>query len=339
MKVLSIAVPCFNSAEYMRKCIDSLLVGKDDVEILIVNDGSNKDDTAKIADEYEKKYPTICKAIHKENGGHGDAVMFGLRAATGEFFKVVDSDDYLDKKSFLEVLNKLKEFIRDKENIDMLLCNFVYDKVGVKKKKVMTYKRNLPVNKKLEWEDIKPFHTGQYILMHSVIYRRELLIETGLDLPKHTFYVDNIFVYQPLKAVKDIYYMDVNLYRYYIGREDQSVNEQVMIGRIDQQIRVTKIMLDSFDPYDVANKKLRKYLISYLEIMMVISSILAIRSKSEENMQKKKELWDYLKDHNPRLYRRIRYGVLGQTMNLPGKVGKGIAVAGDKIANKLYGFN
>ena len=339
MKVLSIAVPCFNSAEYMRKCIDSLLVGKDDVEILIVNDGSNKDDTAKIADEYEKKYPTICKAIHKENGGHGDAVMFGLRAATGEFFKVVDSDDYLDKKSFLEVLNKLKEFIRDKENIDMLLCNFVYDKVGVKKKKVMTYNRNLPVNKKFEWEDIRPFHTGQYILMHSVIYRRELLIENGLDLPKHTFYVDNIFVYQPLKAVKDIYYMDVNLYRYYIGREDQSVNEQVMIGRIDQQIRVTKLMLDAFNPYDVVNKKLRKYLISYLEIMMVISSILAILSKDEENLKKKDELWDYLKDHNPRLYRRIRRGALGQAMNLPGKVGRSIAVAGYRIANKLYGFN
>jgi len=216
--------------------------------------------------------------------------MLGLRAATGEFFKVVDSDDYLDEKSFLEVLNKLKEFIRDKENIDMLLCNFVYDKDGAKKKKVMTYKRNLPINKKFEWEDIKPFHTGQYILMHSVIYKRELLMENKLDLPKHTFYVDNIFVYQPLKAVKDIYYMDVNLYRYYIGREDQSVNEQVMIGRIDQQIRVTKIMLDSFNPYDVANKKLRKYLISYLEIMMVISSILAIRSKSEENMQKKKDV-------------------------------------------------
>ena len=339
MKVLSIAIPCFNSAEYMRKCIDSLLVGKEDVEILIVNDGSNKDDTAKIADEYEKKYPTICKAIHKENGGHGDAVMYGLRAATGEFFKVVDSDDYLDKKSFLEVLNKLKEFIRDKENIDMLLCNFVYDKVGVKKKKVMTYKRNLPVNKKFEWEDIRPFHTGQYILMHSVIYRRELLIENGLDLPKHTFYVDNIFVYQPLKAVNDIYYMDVNLYRYYIGREDQSVNEQVMIGRIDQQIRVTKLMLDAFNPYDVVNKKLRKYLISYLEIMMVISSILAILSKDEENLKKKDELWDYLKDHNPRLYRRIRRGALGQAMNLPGKVGRSIAVAGYRIANKLYGFN
>ncbi|EHO51955.1 hypothetical protein HMPREF9099_01598 [Lachnospiraceae bacterium oral taxon 082 str. F0431] len=165
------------------------------------------------------------------------------------------------------------------------------------------------------------------------------MIENGLDLPKHTFYVDNIFVYQPLKAVKDIYYMDVNLYRYYIGREDQSVNEQVMIGRIDQQIRVTKLMLDAFNPYDVVNKKLRKYLISYLEIMMVISSILAILSKDEENLKKKDELWNYLKDHNPRLYRRIRRGALGQAMNLPGKVGRSIAVAGYRIANKLYGFN
>lgn len=339
MKILSIAVPCFNSASYMRKCIDSLLVGREDVEILIVNDGSNKDDTAKVADEYEEKYPTICKAIHKENGGHGDAVMFGLRGATGEFFKVVDSDDYLDERSFLQVINKLKEFRRNKENLDMLLCNFIYDKDGAKRKRVMTYKRNLPVNQKFHWDDIKPFHIGQYILMHSVIYRRELLIENELSLPKHTFYVDNIFVYQPLKSVKDIYYMDVNLYRYYIGREDQSVNEQVMIGRIDQQIKVNKLMLSFFDPYDVPNKKLRAYLINYLEIMMVISSILAIRSEKEENMKKKKELWAYLKDLNPRLYRRLRFGVLGQGVNLPGKVGRGITVAIYKLANKLYGFN
>ena len=339
MKVLSIAVPCFNSAEYMRKCIDSLLVGKDDVEILIVNDGSNKDDTAKIADEYEKKYPTICKAIHKENGGHGDAVMFGLRAATGEFFKVVDSDDYLDEKSFLEVLNKLKEFIRNKENIDMLLCNFVYDKVGAKKKKVMTYKRNLPVNKKFEWEDIKPFHTGQYILMHSVIYRRQLLIENGLDLPKHTFYVDNIFVYQPLKAVKDIYYMDVNLYRYYIGREDQSVNEQVMIGRIDQQIKVTKLMLDAYNPYKIENHKLRKYMVLYLEIMMVICSILAIKSEDKDNLIKKKELWRYLRRSNIRLFLRLRWGFLGQGVNIPFKLGRKFSVLCYKITQKFYGFN
>ncbi len=68
MKILSIAIPCYNSEAYMRKCIDSLLSGGEDVEILIVDDGSTKDNTAEIADEYEKNYPGIVKAIHQENG-------------------------------------------------------------------------------------------------------------------------------------------------------------------------------------------------------------------------------------------------------------------------------
>ena len=72
MKLLSVAIPCYNSEGYMAKCIESLLVGGEDVEILVVDDGS-KDRTAEIADEYAAKYPTIVKAIHKPNGGHGRA--------------------------------------------------------------------------------------------------------------------------------------------------------------------------------------------------------------------------------------------------------------------------
>ena len=64
MKLLSIAIPCYNSEKYMRKCIDSLLIGGEDVEILIIDDGSTKDRTAEIADEYEAQFPTIVRAIH-----------------------------------------------------------------------------------------------------------------------------------------------------------------------------------------------------------------------------------------------------------------------------------
>ena len=90
MKLLSIAIPCYNSEAYMRHCIESLLPGGDEVEILIVDDGSTKDRTAEIADEYERKYPGICRAIHQENGGHGEAVNTGLRNAEGIYYKVVD---------------------------------------------------------------------------------------------------------------------------------------------------------------------------------------------------------------------------------------------------------
>lgn len=160
-----------------------------------------------------------------------------------------------------------------------------------------------------------------------------------LELPEHTFYVDNIFVYEPLPHVHTMYYLDVNFYRYFIGRSDQSVNEQVMIGRIDQQIRVTKLMLGYYDVTKIQNRKLRHYMVRYLEIMMVICSILAIKSGSEENMAKKKALWEELKKSNPALYLRLRWGFLGQGMNLPGKGGRSLSIAGYKIAQKFFGFN
>ena len=339
MKLLSVAIPCYNSENYMRHCIDSLLVGGDEVEIIIVDDGSTKDRTAEIADEYEKNYPGICRAIHQENGGHGEAVNTGLRNATGVFFKVVDSDDWVDADAFHEVLRTLRRFVYGNQTLDMLISNFVYEKEGAKRKKVMNYNTALPKNEVISWSDVKLFMLGQYILMHSVIYRTELLRECGLELPKHTFYVDNIFVYQPLPHVKTMYYLDVNFYRYYIGREDQSVNEQVMIGRIDQQIRVTKLMLDYYDVTRIQNRKLRHYMIQYLEIMMVVSSVLAIRSGTEENMAKKKELWQHLRQKNFALFMRLRWGFLGQGMNLPGKSGRQLSIAGYKITRKFYGFN
>ena len=231
MKVLSIAIPCYNSEAYMKRAISTLLTGGDDVEILIVDDGS-KDKTAQIADAYAAKYPTIVKAIHQENGGHGEAVNAGLRNATGAYFKVVDSDDWVNTEAYAQILGVLRSMLAGQKNLDMLISNFVYEKQGAKRKRVMSYRSALPQNRIFTWRDIRLFRTGQYILMHSVIYRTQLLRDCGLELPKHTFYVDNLFVYEPLPHVKTMYYMNVNFYRYFIGREDQSVHEQVMLKRI-----------------------------------------------------------------------------------------------------------
>lgn len=322
----------------MRKCIDSLLPGGEDVEILIVDDGST-DATAAIADEYAEKYPAIVKAIHKENGGHGSAVNTGIENAAGLYFKVVDSDDWVNEEAYREVLETLTRFVYGDETLDMLVTNFVYEKQGAKRKKVMNYRTALPQNEVIGWDKVKLFMVGQYILMHSVIYRTELLRQCGLHLPEHTFYVDNIFVYQPLPHVKTLYYLNVNFYRYFIGRSDQSVNEAVMIGRIDQQIRVTKQMIDCYDVTRLSEPKLKHYMVRYLEIMMTVSSILAIRSEDPENLKKKAELWQYVKQQNIKLYLRLRWGFLGQGVNLPGKSGRKVSSACYKIAQKFYGFN
>lgn len=338
MKLITFAVPCYNSESYMRHCIDSLLEGGEEVEILIVDDGS-KDGTAQIADEYASKYPTIVRAIHQENGGHGEAVNTGLLNATGYYYKVVDSDDWVNKAAYQDILEVLRKMVRENISLDMLLSNFVYEKQGARRKKVMSYRNMFPQDEVITWEDMRFLKKSQYILMHSVIYRTELLRECGLKLPKHTFYVDNIFVYQPLPYVKTIYYLDVNFYRYFIGRGDQSVNEKVMIGRIDQQIRVTHIMLETYNVWKIENKKLRKYMMNYLDIMMMVSSILLIRSGTDENFKKKQELWKYLKNLDRKLYRKLRYSIMGRSSNLPGRGGRKVSIMAYQIVRKFYGFN
>ena len=322
----------------MEKAINSILVGGEDVEIIVVNDGS-KDGTQEIAERYQEKYPTIVKAVAKSNGGHGDAVNCGLEHATGKYFKVVDSDDWVDEEALLKVLDTIKGFVKDESEVDMVIANYVYEKVGMTHKKVIRYDNVLPENQIFKWEDIGHFRLDQYILMHSVIYRTEMLKLCQLELPKHTFYVDNIYVYYPLPHVRTLYYMNVDLYRYFIGREDQSVNEKVMISRIDQQLFVTKKMISMYELRLIVSKKLRKYMVNYLAIMMTVSSILCIRSKKKENFEKKKELWAYLKKKDYRTYMKIRYGILGQTMNLPGRSGRRVSSLAYTVARRLIGFN
>lgn len=338
MKLLSVAIPCYNSQEYMNHAIESLLSGGEDIEIIIVDDGS-KDNTAKIADEYAEKYPTIIRSIHQENGGHGEAVNTGLRNATGIYYKVVDSDDWVDTEALKKVLEVLKKMVEDATSLDMLICNYVYEKVSANKQKVIDYKTALPQGKIFTWSNIMHFRTSQNILMHSVIYRTNLLRECGLELPKHTFYVDNIFVYQPLPMVNTMYYLDVDLYRYYIGREDQSVNEKVMIGRVDQQIKITKFMIESHDLSKIKNRKLRNYMAKYLAMMMAVCTVLLLKEGSEDSLEKKEELWKFLEGQNKRLYQAVKHKLLGRSMQLKGKTGRKIIILGYQLSQKIYGFN
>ena len=338
MKYISFAIPCYNSQDYMAHAIESILPGGDEVEIIIVNDGS-KDKTSQIAHEYMDKYPDISKEIEKENEGHGDAVNAGLANASGKYFKVVDSDDWVDEEALHKILMLLRHLEEDNEQIDMLISNYVYEKAGVTHKKCIHYRNVLPQDEVFRWDDIGHFRLDQYILMHSVIYRTDMLKLSQMRLPKHTFYVDNIYVYYPLPHVRKIYYLDVDFYRYFIGREDQSVNEKVMIARVDQQIFVTKTMIDMYQLKKVTSKKLRQYMINYLAIMMTVSSILLIRSKEKENLEKKKELWLYLKKRDMKTYIKIRYGILGQTMNIPGKSGRKISSLAYTVARRIIGFN
>lgn len=337
MKLLSVAVPCYNSEDYMEHCICTLLEGGTDVEILIIDDGST-DTTGRIADDYAAEYPEIVRAIHQENGGHGEAVNTGIRNAKGMYFKVVDSDDWVDIPSYRKILDTLKTLSKDGMSLDMLVSNFIYEKEGAKHKKAMRYKNVLPENRIFTWEETGKFKIGQYLLMHALIYRTEVLKSSGLKLPAHTFYVDNLFASIPMKYVEKLYYLNVDFYRYYIGRQDQSVNETIMISRIDQQIQVNRMMLDMLK-FDEPVKKRSRYLFHYFEIVTVVSSIMLLRFGTEDNLKKKEGLWRYIEEKDPYIYRKLRRGVFGVFLNLPGHIGRNVPVGIYQAARRIIGFN
>lgn len=339
MKLITFTVPCYNSAGYMDRCIETLLPAGPEAEIILVDDGST-DDTGRIADAYAEKYPDIVRVIHQENGGHGEGVNQGIRNATGLFFKVVDSDDWLDTEALAKVMEVLRRYAGAETPLDLLMANYVYEHVADNTRNVVDYTGILPENRLFRWNEIGKFPPDKNILMHSVIYRTEVLRASGMELPKHTFYVDNLFVYQPLPQVNTIYYLNLDLYRYFIGREDQSVNEKNMIKRVDQQLRVTRLMMNAVDVFALPpeQEKLRAYMLNYFSMMMAISSIFLALDGSAAALEKRRQLWADLKAHDERLYRRCRHSV-AQACNLPGWLGCKLSIGGYRIAQKLFKFN
>lgn len=345
MKYITFAVPCYNSEGYMRRCVDTLLAGGKDVEIILINDGST-DATAKIADEYQLRFPDIVRAVHKENGGHGSGVNKGLELARGIYYKVVDSDDWLDTEAYHKLLGRIRELCGQKQNIsdrtlpDLFVCNYVYDHLDEGTSRVMDYRNIFPGETTCTWNDMGRFRPSQYLIMHALMFRTEILRKSGVKLPEHTFYVDNLFSYQPLPYVENIYYMDIDLYHYYLGRDDQSVNEKVLMRRIDQQIRVTDLVARSVDLDAVRESypKLAAYMTRNISIMLSISSIHLLLIKTAEAEKKRKDMWERIREYNRALYFKLRYSTLSGLTYLPGRLGGKLTVGGYRFARKIYQF-
>ena len=343
-KTITFGIPCYNSAAYMDTCVSSIVDGcdaADDVEVVIVDDGSTKDDTLAKAEDWERRYPGIVRAVHQENGGHGMAVLKALEHAEGTYFKVVDSDDWLDAPSLRALLATLRSFAERGERVDLVISNYVYEHVEDHTQQVIDYRRAIEPGRVMGWDEVGHFGISKYLLMHSLCYRSDVLRSGGgVPMPAHTFYVDNIYAYVPLPRVRTLYYLDVDLYRYFIGRADQSVNEKVMAGRIDQQLKITRIMIDAYHLYDdVPSKRLRRYMLSYLSIMMTICSVFSKLSDVPGAQQRSDELWAYLKGYDAHMYRHIRLDATNLFTDLPTKAGEKVTIGIYRLANKVVKFN
>ena len=223
MKILTTVVPTYNMEKYLSRCLDSMLednMRKEKLEILVVNDGS-KDSSLAIAKQYEKKYEGIVKAIDKENGNYGSCVNRGLKEATGQYFRILDADDTFQAGALEKMLDTLAS---STEDMIVTQYTYLYDLSG---KKERISPNGAIYDKTYKDFDFSNDGNDVVLSMHSVTYKTAVLREIGLKLDEGVSYTDLEYVYFPLKAIKSLRFLDIDLYEYHIGREGQTVDPKV----------------------------------------------------------------------------------------------------------------
>lgn len=339
-KTLSIVVPSYNVEGCLRRCANSLLNCEStaDIDIIIVDDGST-DSTPELADALARQSDGVVRVIHQKNKGHGGAVNTGIAAAHGLYLKIVDADDWLDPTAYAKVLSFLRLQTMNMTPVDMVLTNYVYEKKSEDIQTVINYKHAITPNKVLTWDDLRTFYMNQYLLMHAIIYRTEVVRQAGLKLPEHTFYVDFIYAYQPLPYIKTMTYLNVDFYHYFIGRQGQSVAKETMIKRVDQLLRVNSLMVHVTPDASTVSRGLYKYMIHFLSINCVVTSIFLILSRKKNNYSRKALMWDNLYEYSPQICHDVRKTILCRAINMPGPLGRAMVRGGYALTNYFVGFN
>lgn len=238
-KLLTVVIPTYNMERFLRQCLDSFIDESilDVIEIIIVNDGS-RDSSAEIAEEYVYKYPDSFILINKENGGHGSTINKGIEIATSKYFKVVDSDDWVDTKAFAHFVQKLKN-----TDSDCVVTRFNYHFQDTGTIKLDDNTDGLPA----EEEFVLLKHICRFIPMHSLCFKTSVLKNNNIRLFEHCFYVDIQYAMYPLPYIQTAVFYDCVVYQYRLDREGQSVSAQGFRRHYLEHERVTESILVFFE--------------------------------------------------------------------------------------------
>lgn len=251
-KILTIVVPTYNTESLLPRCLDSLIVEKslmNLVEVLIIIDGS-PDNSFEVAKKYEVKYPNTFKVINKENGGHGSTINKGLELAKGKYFKVLDSDDWFDNQSYIFFLNKLMNL-----EADMVLTDYSHEFIHENKQEVISLVE-FESNIILDFDQINYSPSSRTLFaMARTTFKTSVLRKAKLILLEKTFYVDTILAIVPLFIANTMIYYPINLYRYYQGREEQSIAFKNLIKNRSHLSNVIQYLYD----YYIKNKASLSY--------------------------------------------------------------------------------
>lgn len=255
-KLLTIVIPAYNMEKYLQRCLDSIIIESvmDKVQVLVVNDGS-KDKTSEIAHQYENMFPQYIQVIDKDNGNYGSCMNIGLSLAEGKYFRTLDADDWYDTTNYEKFVDDLS-----KTNADMIVCERCdyYEETGQIKnikfnKDVVAY-QDLPFISKY-WNNDNFFILA---MIWGIVYKTEIVRNSGLHWDENVFYTDNEYNFWPLKLVQTIRFFPLPVYIYLLGREDQSVNSKIQKKNLHSYEVVANSMMDELNKTFDSNDEIKE---------------------------------------------------------------------------------
>ena len=250
-KLLTIIIPAYNMQEYLPRCVDSLITAIDKLDIIIVNDGST-DNTIKIANKYQKKYPKSITVVNKENAGHGSAINAGVALAKGKFLRVLDADDWFDGKDLPEYLENLENLA--KTPADLVVTE--YSRNSLRKSERVSFTEFKPATV-LELDELLKLPAKEQVAfaaIHSITVRTKKY-QKAAPLLEKTFYEDQEFVAKALLMSENFVFYPLNIYQYFIARAGQSISPDKQFAHREDHARVLQKLTELYTECSDNTKK------------------------------------------------------------------------------------
>lgn len=243
-KTITISIASYNVEKFLRETLDSLCSPEilDDIEVIIVNDGS-KDSTADIARRYVEKYPNSFFLIDKKNGGYGSTINASIAKASGKYYRLLDGDDWFDKEEFIKYVNALKRI-----NTDLVITAFV--------KRIQTDKDEISEITTYNYPpyEVKNVSEMYSMAMHSTTVKTDLLKIGDVRITEHCFYTDFEFIMKAFLLSSDFTYLPFRLYQYRIWGEGQSVSISGSLKHYKERDFISRFAIEVASKNDTAKR-------------------------------------------------------------------------------------
>lgn len=281
---------------YIGKCLDSLIIPEfDEVEVLVVSDGS-KDNSSAIAHEYAERYPYSIRVIDKENGNYGSCINAALPLCSGRYVRILDADDSFDTAAFSEFVRALRGM-----NSDVILTKFlIVDEMGDVTDEPGFNRWNIKVDRTYIGKELVKLLQRTYIPMHHITYKRDIFSQLNYIQSEGISYTDTQWSIIPLARCRSLIFKDITLYKYLVGRAGQTMAQFSTPKAI---ATLLKIMRDICSVYGTIQDPLSKTILQNLITSRHIAFYMcAYNIKSQEAMNMIKEHEQFLNKEHPLLF-------------------------------------